>query len=105
LPVRGGLGFLDRNDVVPAVAEIVEVGEALDSGLDDAVQRDPLLVGDIVESAGVAIVAAGDVECVEMPANPAHRRQDRLAQVPEGKRAGNQNADAKSAASPPAASP
>jgi len=39
LLVRGGFGFLDRNDVVPVVAEVVSIGEALDACLDDAVQR------------------------------------------------------------------
>lgn len=79
MPVRRGFGFLDRNDVVPTVAEVVSIGKALDACLDDSVQRDPVLVGDIVNEAGVAIVAASDVECVEMPANPAHRRQDCVA--------------------------
>lgn len=79
MPVRGGFGFLDRNDVVPVVAEVVSIGEALDPCLYDAVQRDPVLVGDIFDSAGVAIVAAVDVEHMEMAANPAHRQQDHLA--------------------------
>jgi hypothetical protein len=45
LLIRGGLGFLDGDDVVPAVAEIVGICEPFDVRLYESVERKRRLLG------------------------------------------------------------
>src|SRR4051794_9054733 len=74
-------GSLNQDRVFPVVAEVIGVGEAADAGVQHLVQGQPLFVGHLVEAVRVAILAACDVEGMEMAAVPAHRRLDRLMQV------------------------
>src|SRR5690242_18392373 len=83
---------LNQDRVFPVVAEVVGVGKAADAGVPHLVQGQPLLVGHLVEAVWVAILAAGDVEGMEMAAVPAHRRLDRLMQVAQRHLTGNEKA-------------
>src|SRR5215210_2928553 len=74
-------GSLNQDRAFPVVAKVIGVGKAADAGVQHLVQGQPLLVGHIVEAVRVAILAAGDVEGMEMAAVPANRRLDRLMQV------------------------
>ena len=57
----------------------------------DVSVTDPLTFAAVgVLLAGVAILAAGDVEGMEMAAVPAHRRLDRLMQVAQRHLTGNE---------------
>src|SRR3954471_18227015 len=85
-------GALNQDRVLPVVAEVVGVGKAADAGVQHLVQGQPLLVGHLVEAVGVAILAAGDVEGMEMAAVPAHRRLDGLMQVAQRHLTGNEKA-------------
>src|SRR4051812_35182747 len=83
---------LNQDRVFPVVAKVVGVGKAADAGVPHLVQGQPLLVGHLVEAVWVAILAAGDIEGMEMAAVPAHRRLDRLMQVAQRHLTGNEKA-------------
>src|SRR4051812_16206334 len=85
-------GSLNQDRVFPVVAEVIGVGKAADTGVQHLVQGQPLLVGHIVEAVGVAILATGDVEGMEMAPVPAHRGLDRLMQVAQRHLTGNKKA-------------
>src|SRR3954447_20810563 len=74
-------GSLNQDRMFPVVAEVIGVGEAADAGVQQLVQGQSLFVGHLVEAVRAAILAACDVEGMEMAAVPAHRRLDRLMQV------------------------
>src|SRR5215204_6135766 len=85
-------GSLNQDRVLPVVAEVIGVGKAAHAGGPHLVQGQPLLVGHLVEAVGVAILAAGDVEGMEMAPVPAHRRLDRLMQVAQRHLTGDEKA-------------
>src|SRR3954451_22658939 len=76
--------------MVPVVAEVVGVSEAGDARLDQAVQGDACLVGDIINRTRIAVLSARDVEGVEMVVFPSHGGLDGAMQVSERRLTGNQ---------------
>src|SRR5215213_8085715 len=91
--LNGGQALLDHERMFPVVAEVVGVGEAGDARLDQAVQGDAVLVGDIVDGTRITVLPALDVECVEMVVVPSHGGLDCAMQVTERRLAGNQEPD------------
>src|SRR5215213_10514806 len=85
-----GRALFDHERMFPVVAEVVGVGEAGDTRLDQAVQGNAFLVGDIVDGAGIAVLPALDVECAEMVVFPPHGGLNRAMQVTERRLTGNQ---------------
>src|SRR4051812_44508238 len=85
-------GALNQDRAFPVVAKVIGVGKAADAGVQHLVQGQPLLVGHIVDAVGVAILAAGDVEDMEMVAAPAHHCLDRLMQVAQRYLTGSEKA-------------
>src|SRR3954464_1563796 len=73
--------FFDDDYMFPVVAEVVGVDEAGDAGFQQAVQGQPIFVGDVVGSVAIAVLPATDIEGMEMVIMPTHRGLDRLMQV------------------------
>ena len=48
--------FLDHDRMFPVIAEVVGVGKAGDARFEQAVQRQAILVGDIIDGAPIAIL-------------------------------------------------
>src|SRR3954453_8645056 len=88
--LNGGQALLDHERMVPVVAEVVGVGEAGDARLDQAVQGDACLVGDIINRTRISVLSARDVEGVEMVVFPSHGGLDGAMQVSERRLTGNQ---------------
>src|SRR4051794_21459802 len=76
--------------MVPVVTEVVGVGKAGDARLDQAVQGDAFLVGDIIDGTRITVLPTLDVECVEMVVFPSHGGLNRAMQVTERRLTGNQ---------------
>src|SRR5215217_916889 len=88
--LNDGQALFDQERMFPVVTEVVGVGEAGDTRLDQAVQGNAFLVGDIVDGARIAVLPALDVECAEMVVFPPHGGLDRAMQVTERRLTGNQ---------------
>src|SRR3954462_340774 len=88
--LNDGQALFDQERMFPVVTEVVGVGEAGDARLDQAVQGEAFLVGDIVDGARITVLPALDVEGVEMVAFPSHGGLDRPMQVTERRLTGNQ---------------
>src|SRR5215208_459460 len=73
--------FFDDDYMFPVVAEVVGVDEAGDAGFQQAVQCQPIFVGDVVGSVAIAVLLATDIEGMEMVIMPTHCGLDRLMQV------------------------
>src|SRR3954464_5833468 len=73
--------FFDDDYMFPVVAEVVGVDEAGDAGFQQAVQGQPIFIGDVVGSVAIAVLPATDIEGMEMVIMPTHRGLDRLMQV------------------------
>src|SRR4051794_6381325 len=73
--------FFDDDYMFPVVAEVVGVDEAGDAGFQQAVQGQPIFVGDVIGSVAIAVLPATDIEGMEMVIMPTHRGLDRLMQV------------------------
>jgi len=74
----------------PVVAKIVRVGEAGDPRSQEAAQGQLGLVSDVVDGPRIPILAAGDVEGVEVAAMPTHGGLDGLMQVRQRHGSGQQ---------------
>jgi len=69
--LNDGQALFDQERMFPVVTEVVGVGEAGDARLDQAVQGDAFLVGDIVDDTRITVLPALDVECVKMVVFPS----------------------------------
>ncbi len=75
------LDLLDDDLVLPIVAEVVDVAEALDAPLDQRAELDvAVVVGGLVARPGIVvgltIAAVADLELMQVVVLPAHRRLD-----------------------------
>src|SRR3954469_27689 len=89
--LNDGQALFDQERMFPVVTEVVGVGEAGDARLDQAVQGEAFLVGDIVDGTRITVLPALDVEGVEMVAFPSHGGLDRPMQVTERRLTGNRS--------------
>src|SRR6478609_7911293 len=87
--LNDGQALFDQERMFPVVTEVVGVGEAGDARLDQAVQGDAFLVGDIVDDTRITVLPALDVECVKMVVFPSHGGLDRAMQVSERRLTGS----------------
>src|SRR3954468_11365832 len=88
--LNDGQALFDQEHMFPVVTEVVGVGEAGDARVDQTVQGDAFLVGDIVDGTRITVLPALNVECVEMVVFPSHGGLDRAMQVTERRLTGNQ---------------
>jgi hypothetical protein len=81
LTVDTGDRALDDDQVLPIVAEVIGVFEALDACPADLVERQARLVGHLVGGGGIAEALTGDLEVVQVCVFPAHARLNGVVQV------------------------
>ncbi len=58
--------FFDCDRVLPIISEVVSVSEAIDAGSRQAVQGQPIFVGDVIDRSPIAKLLAIDVEGMEV---------------------------------------